>query len=83
MGTVVLIGYIAVAALQRTAAAYDTLGVVFAYVVFGVATYVAATAATGRPRLRLTVTTIADQALVMTALALGGRVALPLLWVVF
>ncbi|MGF6806633.1 diguanylate cyclase (GGDEF)-like protein [Paraburkholderia sp. Clong3] len=83
LGTVVLIGYIAVAALQRTAAAYDTLGVVFAYVVFGVVTYIAATAATGRPRVRLTVTTIADQALVMTALALGGRVALPLLWVVF
>ncbi|MBC8732600.1 GGDEF domain-containing protein, partial [Paraburkholderia sp. UCT2] len=40
MGTVVLIGYIAVAALQRTAAAYDTLGVVFAYVVFGVVTYI-------------------------------------------
>ncbi|MGF6612939.1 diguanylate cyclase (GGDEF)-like protein [Paraburkholderia sp. WSM4175] len=83
LGTVVLIGYIAVAALQRTAAAYDTLGVVFGYVVFGVVTYIAAAAATVRPRLRLTVTTIADQALVMAAFALGGRVALPLLWVVF
>lgn len=83
LGTVVLLGYLVVAALLRTTAAYATLGVVFGYVIFGVATYVAAAAATSRPRLRLTVATIADQTLVMLALALGGRVALPMLWVVF
>jgi diguanylate cyclase (GGDEF)-like protein len=83
LGTLILLGYLVVAALQRTAAAYATLYVVAAYVVFGIATYAAAATTTVRPRFRLAVTTIADQVLVMTALALGGRVALPLLWVVF
>ncbi|WP_335930011.1 GGDEF domain-containing protein [Paraburkholderia pallida] len=53
------------------------------YVAYGVVTYIAATAGPRRSPLRLTLTTIADQAALIALMALGGRAALPLLWVIF
>ena len=83
LGSVVLLAYLVASSVYRSAHVYATLLAVVAYVAFGVATYVALTIAPARSRVRLTLTTIADQAIVTAALAVGGTAALPLLWVAF
>jgi len=83
LGSVVLLVYLVASSVYRSAEVYATLLAVTAYVMFGVATYVAVTVAPARSRVRLTLSTLADQAIVIAALAAGGPAALPLLWVVF
>jgi diguanylate cyclase (GGDEF)-like protein len=83
LGTVVLLAYLAANFISHSRNAYATLVVVAFYVIFGVATYVAVTVAPARSHPRLALTTLADQTILMTALAVGGQAALPLLWVVF
>jgi diguanylate cyclase (GGDEF)-like protein len=83
LGTVVLFAYVAAAAAFHSQAVWATSGAVALYVVFGAATYLAAAHGPARSMLRLTLATFADQAVLLTALAIGGEVALPLLWVVF
>jgi diguanylate cyclase (GGDEF)-like protein len=83
LGTVVLLAYLAAAFVSHSRNTYETLLAVAIYVTFGAATFMAVTMAPARSHLRLTLTTLTDQALLMTALAVGGQAALPLLWVVF
>ena len=83
LGTVVLLAYLAVTSVYHSKSAYATLATVAFYVTFGAVTYVTATVVPARSHLRLTLTTLIDQATLMVALAVGGRIALPLLWVVF
>jgi diguanylate cyclase (GGDEF)-like protein len=83
LGTVVLLVYLAVTSVSHSRNAYATAVAVAFYVTFGVVTYVAVTVWPARSRLRLTLTTLTDQATLMTALAIGGQAALPLIWVVF
>ncbi|MBB5404746.1 diguanylate cyclase domain-containing protein [Paraburkholderia youngii] len=82
-GTVVLLAYLAFTLFCHSTVAYSTMVTVAIYVVFGIVTYVATKVGPARSHLRLTLTTVVDQATVTTALAIGGRAALPLLWVVF
>jgi diguanylate cyclase (GGDEF)-like protein len=83
LGTVVLLVYLVVTSVSHSRNAYATLVAVAFYVTFGVVSYVAVKVGPARSRLRLTLTTLTDQATLMTALAVGGQAALPLLWVVF
>ncbi|MCC8405592.1 GGDEF domain-containing protein [Paraburkholderia sp. MMS20-SJTN17] len=83
LGSLVVVAYLAVWVGHRSSDVYATLLVVAAYVLFGIATWVAATVAVTRAPMRLLLTTFADQALIMAALAVGGTAALPMLWVVF
>ena len=83
LGGVVLLAYVAAASIYHTKPVYETTALVALYVAFGGLTYVATTLAPERSRLRLTLTTFADQALLIALLAVGGEVSLPLLWVVF
>lgn len=83
LGAVVLLAYLVVAAVYRPVDARATSEVVALYVMFGVATYIAVTVAPARSVSRLAVATLIDQAALMAALAVGGKAALPLLWVVF
>ncbi|MDR3098742.1 MAG: GGDEF domain-containing protein [Paraburkholderia sp.] len=83
LGGVVFLAYLAAASIYHTKAVYETTALVALYVVFGGITYVAATLAPQRSPLRLTLTTISDQALLSALLAVGGQASLPLLWVVF
>lgn len=83
LGGVVFLVYLAVAAVYHTKHLYVTTALVALYVAFGGVTYIATTVAPQRSPLRLTVTTIADQALLIALLAVGGQAGLPLLWVVF
>ncbi|APA85468.1 GGDEF domain-containing protein [Paraburkholderia sprentiae WSM5005] len=83
LGALVLLAYLAATSIYHSKSAYATLATVAFYVMFGIVTYVTATMAPARSHLRLTLTTLVDQATVTTALAVGGQAALPLLWVVF
>ncbi len=83
LGSVVLLAYLVACSIYRSTHVYATLVAVIAYVAFGVVTYVAVTVAPTRSRVRLTLFTFADQAIVTAALAAGGTSALPLLWVAF
>jgi diguanylate cyclase (GGDEF)-like protein len=83
LGTVVLLAYLTVAIVSHSRNAYATLVMVALYVTFGLMTYVAVTVAPARSRLRLTLATLADQTILLGALAVGGQAALPLLWAVF
>jgi diguanylate cyclase (GGDEF)-like protein len=83
LGTVVLLAYLVATLVCHSKDVRETTAVIALYVTFGIATYIAATLATGRSHLRLGIATLADQGIVMTALAVGGPAALPLLWVVF
>lgn len=53
------------------------------YVLFGFASWLAIRLQPGKSPLRLITTTLVDQGMAIAALALGGRAALPLLFVVF
>ncbi|HKT96856.1 MAG TPA: GGDEF domain-containing protein [Paraburkholderia sp.] len=83
LGSVVFLAYLAAASVYHTRHVYGTTALVALYVAFGGLTYVASTVAPQRSDLRLTITTIADQALLIAVLAIGGQAGLPLLWVVF
>ncbi|MFS8981334.1 GGDEF domain-containing protein [Cupriavidus necator] len=83
LAPIVLLAYLAVALLQSTPAAYATSSVLALYLAYGVATYVAVRRKPSPSRIRLGITTVIDQACVILALAVGGRVSLPLLWVMF
>lgn len=60
-----------------------TLEMMALYVVFGFATWIAVSLRPSLSTERLTVTTVVDQGMAVFALALGGRAALPLLFIVF
>ena len=83
LGTVVIFAYLAVAWVYRSTHANATLAMVVLYVMYGLATYVAVSVWPNRSPLRLTLTTVVDQAMVMTCLAVGGQAALPMLWAAF
>jgi diguanylate cyclase (GGDEF)-like protein len=83
LGTLVLLAYVAAAFIFRSRNTFATLAVVAFYVTFGVTTFAAVKVAPARSRLRLTLTTLVDQATLIAALAVGGEAALPLLWVIF
>lgn len=83
LAPIVLLAYLAVALLQSTPAAYATCSVLAFYLAYGVATYVAVRRKPSPSRIRLGITTVIDQACVIMALAVGGRVSLPLLWAMF
>ncbi|WP_322012208.1 GGDEF domain-containing protein [Paraburkholderia sp. J12] len=83
LGSVVLLGYLLASSVYPSAGVYATLLAVLAYVAFGVVTYIVLTVSPKRSRVRLAITTFADQGIVIAALAVGGAPALPLLWVVF
>ncbi|HTH61592.1 MAG TPA: GGDEF domain-containing protein [Paraburkholderia sp.] len=75
--------YLIASSPNRSASAYATLIALVAYVIFGAATYMAATLWPAYSRARLAFTTFADQASVIAMLAVGGSAALPLLWGMF
>lgn len=83
LGTVVLLAYLAVAWIDRLAGVYPTVEMIAVYVTYGLATYIAVSVGPIRSPLRLTVTTVADQAILMAILAVGGQAALPTLWASF
>ncbi len=83
LGGIVVLAYLVAASVYQSKSVHVTTLMSACYVVYGVATYIAATAGPRRSPLRLTLTTIADQAALIALMALGGRAALPLLWVIF
>lgn len=83
LGGLALVVYAIVAAPHLDAAHRNTIGMMALYVAYGAVTWLAMRV---HPRTwvpRLILTTIIDQCMVFTALALGGRAALPLLFIVF
>lgn len=83
IGSLVFLVYLGYAAGDIGGPMRITLQMIALYVIFGVLSWVAVSF---RPELsitRLTLTTTLDQCIAMLALALGGRSALPLLFVVF
>ncbi|RFU48594.1 diguanylate cyclase [Paraburkholderia sp. DHOC27] len=83
LGSLALLAYAIVAVPHLNAARINTMLVMAVYVAYGALTWLTVRVhpRTSLPRLMLT--TILDQCLVFTALALGGRAALPLLFIVF
>jgi diguanylate cyclase len=83
LGSIALIVYVIVAAPHLDTAHVRTSGVMALYVVYGALSWAAVHVHPRTSLPRLTLTTIIDQSMVFTALALGGRAALPLLFIVF
>lgn len=83
LGSVVWLAYLAAASVYHTKTLYETNALIALYMAFGGLTCAAATLAPQRSRMRLTLTTFCDQALLIALLAVGGQATLPLLWVVF
>jgi diguanylate cyclase (GGDEF)-like protein len=83
LGTPVLLAYGTFAALHGSFAAYITTALMAVYVAFGALSLGAVLISPSICRPRLVVATVADQGLAFAALALGGAVALPLLWSIF
>ncbi|CAM2169429.1 GGDEF domain-containing protein [Paraburkholderia sacchari] len=83
LGGVVFLAYLAAALVYRTRHIHETAALVAFYVAYGGVTYIAATVAPGRSPQRLTLTTFADQTLLIALLAVGGQATLPLLWGAF
>jgi len=83
LGVVAFLAYWCYAAGDMDRRARITLLIIGLYVVFGWVTLIALSVRPALSMRRLTVTTIVDQGIVIGALALGGRAALPLLFVVF
>lgn len=83
LGGLALLIYCAWVTGNMDRAARITIGMMALYVLFGLLTWVATRARPGISIPRLIVTTIVDQGMAITALALGGRAALPLLFIVF
>lgn len=83
LGAVALVLYIGYTLMHPTATNIATVAMVALYVLFGVLSYVVLLLQPRRSMWRLAVTTCVDQGMVIAALAIGGRSALPLLFVVF
>lgn len=83
LGAVALLLYVFYALIHPSAAGFATMAMVALYVVFGVASYVLLLVQKRRSVWRLAATTCVDQGMVIAALLIGGRAALPLLFVVF
>ncbi|WP_233809297.1 GGDEF domain-containing protein [Paraburkholderia sp. HP33-1] len=82
-GSVAFLAYLVFTLLSPSKNAYIVLAAIAFYTTFGIVTYVAVTVGPARSHLRLILHTILDQATVMMGLAVGGRAALPFLWLVF
>ena len=83
MGAAVLLAYCCYAWSVPSRDASMVARIVALYVSFGALTLLVASRRASPSATRLAITTIADQALVGLALAAGGAIALPMLWVVF
>ncbi|SAK91851.1 GGDEF domain-containing protein [Caballeronia ptereochthonis] len=83
MGAAVLLAYGVFAWLHPSHDASLVTRLIALYVAYGAMTLLVVSRMSAPSLARLTVTTIADQALLGLALAAGGATALPLLWVVF
>jgi diguanylate cyclase len=82
MGAAVLLAYGLFAWLVPSHGAALVTRLIAVYVSYGALTLLIVNR-TSPSRIRLAVTTVLDQALLGAALAVGGGIALPLLWVVF
>jgi diguanylate cyclase (GGDEF)-like protein len=82
-GSVAFLAYLIFVLVSPSKDAYIVQAAIAFYVTFGIVTYVAVTVGPERSRLRLILATICDQATVTMSLAVGGRAALPFLWLVF
>ncbi|SAK43735.1 diguanylate cyclase [Caballeronia temeraria] len=83
MGAAVLLAYGIFAWLRPSHDALLVMRLVALYVSYGAITLLIVSRISTPSSVRLTVTTIADQTLLGLALAAGGSVALPLIWVMF
>ncbi len=83
LGTVALLIYYGYAAGRIDNPTRITLQMMALYVIFGVVTWISVRCRPALSTVRLTITTTVDQGMAVTALALGGRSALPLLFIVF
>jgi diguanylate cyclase len=83
MGAAVLLAYGAYAGFAASHDALLVTRLVALYVSYGALTLLVVNRAASVSETRLTVTTIVDQTMVGTALAIGGVTGLPLLWVMF
>jgi diguanylate cyclase (GGDEF)-like protein len=83
MGSAVLIAYLGYTWFRPSVDAAMVVVFVAVYVAYGAASLIAVRTMAGPSRVRLVITTIADQALVAVGIAIGGALGLPLLWVVF
>jgi diguanylate cyclase (GGDEF)-like protein len=83
LGSAALLIYFGYAVGDMDEATRVTLQMMALYVAFGLTTWIAVTLRPSLSTTRLTITTIIDQGMAVIALALGGRAALPLLFIVF
>ncbi|BEU25568.1 GGDEF domain-containing protein [Paraburkholderia caribensis] len=83
LGAVALLIYLICNAADLDEFSLVTLWMMGLYVMFGALTWLILRVQPGTSLRRLTVTTIVDQSMAITALALGDRAALPLLFIVF
>ena len=83
MGAAVLLAYGVFSWLHPSRDALLVMRIIALYVSYGAITLLIVNRATSPSQTRLTATTIADQSILGLALAAGGAIALPLLWVVF
>ncbi|SAL49324.1 diguanylate cyclase [Caballeronia peredens] len=83
MGAAVLLAYAVFEWLHPSHDASLVTGLIASYVAYGGVTLLVVSRMSAPSMKRLTVTTIADQTILGLALAAGGAIALPLLWVVF
>jgi diguanylate cyclase (GGDEF)-like protein len=83
LGSIALLIYFAFSVTHLDRPTRITLVMMALYVLFGALTWLAVHARPATSLVRLTFTTIIDQGMAITALALGGRAALPLLFIVF
>ena len=83
MGALVLLAYLVFAWLHPSHDSELLAGFIALYVAYGALSLIAVRTMAGPSRVRLVITTIADQAFVASGLAIGGSMGLPLLWVVF
>ncbi|VVD60536.1 membrane protein [Pandoraea eparura] len=78
-----LLAYLFVTLFEHTQEAYALLWACVFYLVFSLVTYASINVMPAPSRIRLVTSTVIDQASVVMALAVGGRVALPMLWAFF
>ena len=83
MGAAVLLAYGVFSWLHPSRDALLVMRIIALYVSYGAITLLIVSRATSPSQIRLTATTIADQSILGLALAAGGAIALPLIWVMF
>jgi diguanylate cyclase (GGDEF)-like protein len=83
LGALALLIYYGYAAGRIDSPTLITLQMMALYVIFCVVTWISVRCRPALSTIRLTTTTTVDQGMAVTALALGGRSALPLLFIVF